>query len=90
MEKTNTYRRSFGLVERVSLGVGGTIGSDIFVVPGIAVQLIGPTSLAVWLIVAISASSILLCLAYIAYRFTPTDSSIRYSSRPLERGSRFH
>lgn len=74
MGETATFRRSLGLVELVSLGVGGTIGSGIFVVPGVAAQLSGPASLAAWVIVAISASCVLLSLACVAYRFTAKDS----------------
>jgi amino acid transporter len=74
MEETNTFRRSLGLMELVSLGVGGTIGSGIFVVPGVAAQLSGPASLAAWAIVAVSASCVLLSLTYVAYRFTATSS----------------
>jgi amino acid transporter len=74
MGKSNTFRRSLGLVELVSLGVGGTIGSGIFVVPGVAARLSGPASLAAWIIVAVSASCVLLSLTYVAFRFTATDS----------------
>ena len=34
MSEAGSYKRSLGLFELVSLGVGGTIGSGIFVVPG--------------------------------------------------------
>ena len=58
-------------IELVSLGVGGTVGSGIFVVPGIAAKLSGPGSLIAWVIVALSASCVLLSLAsYVSYRFT--------------------
>jgi amino acid transporter len=70
MTETGTYRRSLGLIELVSLGVGGTVGSGIFVVPGIAAGLIGPASLIAWVIVALSASCVLLSLSFISYRFT--------------------
>jgi amino acid transporter len=69
METTRTYRRSLGLIELISLGVGGTIGSGIFVVPGIAARMTGPWSIAAWLIVAFSASCVLLSLAAISFRF---------------------
>jgi amino acid transporter len=62
------YRKSLGLVELVSLGVGGTIGSGIFVVPGIAAGIAGPSSLAAWLAVALSASCVALSLAWIQAR----------------------
>jgi amino acid transporter len=64
------YRRSLGLIELVSLGVGGTVGSGIFVVPGLAAKMSGPGSLIAWVIVAISASCVLLSLAFISGRFT--------------------
>lgn len=70
MEEGRKYRRSLGLIELVSLGVGGTVGSGIFVVPGVAAKLSGSGSLIAWVIVAISASCVLLSLAYISGRFT--------------------
>jgi amino acid transporter len=73
MEEKPGYKRSLGLFELVSLGVGGTIGSGIFVVPGIAARISGPGSLVAWVIVAVSASSVLLSLAYVAGHFTQTD-----------------
>ncbi len=65
-----TYKQSLGLPELVSLGVGGTIGSGIFVVPGIAARMAGPGSLIAWGIVAASATCVLLSLAYTSGRFT--------------------
>jgi amino acid transporter len=73
MAEGGTYRRSLGLVELVSLGVGGTIGSGIFVVPGVAAKLSGPGSLIAWVIVALSASCVLFSLASVAYRFTSSS-----------------
>jgi amino acid transporter len=74
MAEVNAYKRSLGLFELVSLGVGGTIGSGIFVVPGVAARLSGPWSLLAWVIVAISASCVLLSLAYVSFRFTSSNS----------------
>jgi amino acid transporter len=74
MQEVNTYKRSLGLFELVSLGVGGTIGSGIFVVPGIAARLSGPWSLLAWVIVAVSASCVLLSLANVSSRFTSSNS----------------
>jgi amino acid transporter len=73
MTEAGTYKRSLGLFELVSLGVGGTIGSGIFVVPGVAAKLSGPLSLLAWLIVALSASCVLLSLAYVSFRFTSSN-----------------
>jgi amino acid transporter len=74
MTEVNTYKRSLGLYELVSLGVGGTIGSGIFVVPGIAAGLSGSWSLLAWVIVALSASCVLLSLASVSSRFTSSNS----------------
>lgn len=70
MAEHGTYKRSLGLLELVSLGVGGTVGSGIFVVPGVAAKLSGPGSLIAWVIVALSASCVLLSLSFVSYRFT--------------------
>jgi amino acid transporter len=69
-----SFRRSLGLFELVSLGVGGTIGSGIFVAPGVAARLSGPASILAWLIVAVSASCVLLSLAGISSQFQKTGS----------------
>lgn len=42
-----SYRKSLSLFELVSLGLGGTIGSGIFIVPGIAAGIAGPSSIIV-------------------------------------------
>jgi len=68
------YRKSLGLVELVSLGVGGTIGSGIFVVPGIAAGLLGPLSLLAWLVVAVSATCVMLCLAWTSAEWRSTGA----------------
>ena len=72
--KSLPCRKSLGLVELISLGVGGTIGSGIFVAPGIAAGISGPASLIAWLIVAVSASCVLLSLAGISKQFAKTGS----------------
>ena len=63
-----TFRKSLRLFELVSLGVGGTIGSGIFVVPGIAAGIAGPSSLLAWLIVAVSACSVAVALSAVQAR----------------------
>ena len=67
--KEGTYRRSLGQLELVSLGIGGTIGSGIFVVPGIAAGILGPASLVAWGIVAVSATLVMVSLAWVFARF---------------------
>lgn len=68
MMQGERYRKSLGLTELVSLGIGGTIGSGIFVVPGIAAGILGPSSLLAWIVVAVSASCVLLSLAWLVQR----------------------
>lgn len=68
------FKKSLGLFELVSLGVGGTIGSGIFVAPGIAAAISGSASILAWLIVAFSASCVLLSLAGISSRFREAGS----------------
>jgi amino acid transporter len=58
------YRKTLGMPELVSLGVGGTIGSGIFVVPGIAAGILGSLSLLTWVVVAVSATCVMLSLAW--------------------------
>jgi amino acid transporter len=65
MREGARYRKSLGLAELVSLGVGGTIGSGIFVVPGIAAGILGPYSLLAWIVVAASASCVLLSIVWL-------------------------
>jgi len=60
-----TYRKTLRLFELVSLGVGGTIGSGIFVVPGLAAGIAGSASLVAWSVVAVSACSVAFSLASI-------------------------
>jgi amino acid transporter len=64
----HAFRKSLRLFELVSLGVGGTIGSGIFVVPGLAAGIAGPTSLLAWVIVAVSACSVALALSAVQAR----------------------
>jgi amino acid transporter len=63
-----TYRKSLGVLELVCLGVGGTIGSGIFVVPGVAAQLAGVSSLITWLVVAVSACAVAFALGSLQAR----------------------
>ena len=68
------YRKSLGLWELISFGVGGTIGSGIFVVPAIAAGIAGPGSLLAWFLVAISATCVMLCLAWASSKYPSTGA----------------
>lgn len=82
MTEETSYRKSLGLVELVSLGVGGTIGSGIFVVPGIAAGIAGPSSLFAWVIVALSACCVALSLAWIQAR-SPSGTTFTAIFEPV-------
>ena len=68
------YKESLGLFELVSLGLGGTIGSGIFVVPAIAAGIAGPSSLIAWIIVSISASCVMYSLAKASSKYPSTGA----------------
>lgn len=74
VETKKSYKKALGTFELVSLGVGGTIGSGIFVVPGIAAGIAGPSSLLAWLIVAISASCVMLSFAWSSSKYPSTGA----------------
>ncbi len=82
MKEETTYRKSLGLVELVSLGVGGTIGSGIFVVPGIAAGIAGPSSILAWAVVALSACCVALSLAWIQAR-SPSGTTFTAIFEPV-------
>jgi amino acid transporter len=74
MKTNGSYNKSLGVFELVSLGVGGTIGSGIFVVPGIAAGIAGPSSLMAWVIAAVSATCVMLSLAWASSRYPSTGA----------------
>jgi amino acid transporter len=67
--KKASYKKSLGLFELISLGIGGTIGSGIFIVPGIVAGIAGPSSIIAWLIALTSASCVAYSLAKASYRY---------------------
>ncbi len=75
MSDRRQYRKALGLVELFCLGVGGTIGSGIFVVPGIAARLAGPASLIAWAIVAVSA-----CMVAFALGSVQANSGVTFAT----------
>lgn len=69
-----SYRKSLGILELVCLGVGGTIGSGIFVVPGVAAQLAGASSLVAWPVAAASACAVAYAFGALQSRSPPGRS----------------
>jgi amino acid transporter len=68
------YRKSIGLADLVSLGLGGTIGSGIFIVPGIAVGIAGSSSIIAWLFASLSVSCVMYSLAKASSRYLATGA----------------
>ncbi len=68
-ENENANYRPLRLVDLIGLGVGGTIGSGIFVVPAISAGMAGPSSLLAWVLCAISFGAVLACLMRLSRRF---------------------
>jgi amino acid transporter len=73
-ERKDGYRKSIGLFDLVSLGLGGTIGSGIFIVPGIAAGIAGSSSLIAWLFASLSASCVMYSLAKASSKYPSTGA----------------
>lgn len=74
MKDKRAYRKSLGLFELVGFGLGGTIGSGIFIVPGIAASIAGPSSILAWIFACASASSIMYALAKTSSKYPSTGA----------------
>jgi amino acid transporter len=68
------YRKSLGLFELVGFGLGGTIDSGIFIVPGISAGIAGPSSIFAWIFACASASSIMYSLAKTSSKYPSTGA----------------
>ena len=66
--------KPLGIVDLVGLGVGGTIGSGIFVVPAVAAGIAGPESLYAWVLCAISFGAVLTCLTLLSKKYAMTGA----------------
>ena len=62
------------MFDLVGLGVGGTIGSGIFVVPAVAAGMAGPASLLAWVLCAISFGAVLGCLVLLSRKYAVTGA----------------
>lgn len=72
--KKGNYQKSLGLFELVSLAIGGTIGSGIFIVPGIVSGIAGPSSIIAWIFALTSASCVAHSLARASYKYPSTGA----------------
>lgn len=68
------YRKTIGLFDLVSLGLGGTIGSGIFIVPGIAAGISGSSSIIAWILASLSVSCVMYSLAKASSRYPSTGT----------------
>jgi amino acid transporter len=66
--------KPLGIVDLVGLGVGGTIGSGIFVVPAVAAGIAGPQAIYAWVLCAISFGSVLACLTLLSRKYAVTGA----------------
>lgn len=67
-------KKPLRLPDLISLGVRGTIGSGIFVVPAVAAAMAGPSSLLAWLLCAVSFGAVLVCLMWLSRRYAGTGA----------------
>ncbi|HEY3273064.1 MAG TPA: APC family permease [Methanocella sp.] len=77
--------KPLGIVDLVGLGVGGTIGSGIFIVPAVAAGMSGPTSLIAWVLCAISFGAVLGCLTVLSRKYAVTGAFYSIFDRSFSR-----
>lgn len=68
------YRKSLGLFELIAFGLGGTIGSGIFIVPSISASVAGPSSIIAWIIACASAYTVMHSLAKASSKYPSTGA----------------
>jgi amino acid transporter len=73
-DSRRNYGKSLGIFELVSLDLGGTIVSGIFIVPGIAAAVSGPSSIIAWIVASLSASCVMYSLAKTSCRYPSTGA----------------
>ena len=72
-------RKQLGFWSIVLFGINGVIGSGIFLLPGKAMDLMGPGSIFVYLFVAVVVMTIALCFAECAGRFSRNGAAYVYA-----------
>jgi amino acid transporter len=72
-------KRSLGLLDVVSIGLNGVIGTGIFLVPGHVTAMMGPASVVNYLISAFLCTVVVLCFAEVGSRFRGTGGPMLYS-----------
>jgi amino acid transporter len=77
--------KPLGIVDLVGLGVGGTIGSGIFVVPAVAAGIAGPASLIAWVLCSVSFGAVLGCLVLLSRKYAVTGAFYTIFERSFSR-----
>jgi amino acid transporter len=76
-----TLKRNLGLFAVVCLGLNGVIGQGIFLVPGKAAGMMGPSSLVALALGAVLCFLIALCFAEVGSRFQGTGGAYLYARK---------
>ena len=79
MSDNASLKRSLGLATVVSLGINGVIGQGIFLLPGKAAGMMGPSAGAALLLGGVLCFLIALCFAEVAARFDSTGGAYVYT-----------
>ncbi len=77
--KAQGLKRNLGLAAVVSLGLNGVIGQGIFLTPGKAADLMGPSSILALLLGGLLCFLIALCFAEVGSRFKATGGAYLYA-----------
>ncbi len=79
MTQSPTLKRSLGLATVVSLGINGVIGQGIFLLPGKAAGMMGPSAGVALLLGGVLCFLIALCFAEVSARFDSTGGAYIYT-----------
>ena len=72
-------KKKFGLFSIILLGMNAIIGSGIFLLPGQAFDILGTSSLFVYLFITLLAGSMALCFAEVAGLFKSNGGAYIYA-----------
>jgi basic amino acid/polyamine antiporter, APA family len=75
-----SLKRDLSFFDLMNIVIGAAIGSDIFVVPGLIAGLIGPFSIAIWILGGIMAMILATVFAYCSYYVPNVGGSFAFVS----------
>jgi len=79
--QSGTLKRNLGLFAVVCLGLNGVIGQGIFLLPGKAAEMMGPSALLAMALGAVLCFLIALCFAEVGSRFQGTGGAYLYARK---------